>query len=90
MLCSAASLLRSPGPCSPTVLRSAICDYLSKWVKPDIHIYTGLHTSVVSPMFSDVFVCLPSVLSPMFSYVFVCLPSRRRKTKHGNFRIPTF
>jgi hypothetical protein len=28
-LCYAASLLRSPGLCSPTVLRSAICDCLS-------------------------------------------------------------
>ena len=27
--CYAASLLRSPGPCSPTVFRSAICDCLS-------------------------------------------------------------
>jgi len=26
---NAASLLRSPGPCLPTVFRSAICDYLS-------------------------------------------------------------
>jgi len=27
--CHAAFLLRSPAPCSPTVFRSAICDYLS-------------------------------------------------------------